>query len=396
MSHDIAVTIFKIVLCHIAAVMDSADEKVIKSFVDRQATEKHEAYCVNIWKEVKELRDTVDLPKTSPSKRVSNAESGDAPKPCPDGQIDLKEAFLTHDNAPADLSVIATLLQHNIRNIIEETRFFERRLQMFESLNKSYVSLMNKLYENKSKELILKVTCDRDNYDPNGCTGAVSLKFQFEEATINSQVSKDIERNRYDFNRIYLELMDLPSEKIVCTAIHTEQFLKLLGRSPSESNIKTQNSLRNYFLSTISDKRSIDYPPTNILFTFIMEMLSFDTAEQRDRNSFFLLDAALRYPLLIEHFAPRLVPSKCSSECFLHMYRHIQERMSQCPPQILFVLLSKFDVGSWLKQASQELMLAFLKVLDEALNSFGPAPNDEQQLVIGLYKKHLQYVDYVK
>ncbi|RWS25872.1 ectopic P granules protein 5-like protein, partial [Leptotrombidium deliense] len=54
--------------------------------------------------------------------------------------------------------------------------------------------------------------------------------------------------------------------------------------------------------------------------------------------------------------------------------------------------IHQFDVNSWLKIVADRESTQFLQMLGNALFSFGKNPNDEKQMVLGLYRKHLQYM----
>jgi len=55
----------------------------------------------------------------------------------------------------------------------------------------------------------------------------------------------------------------------------------------------------------------------------------------------FILETAINHSKIIEYLAPRLSPSKSSTQCFLDMYKLIEEKLTKSPPQVSFVLLSK-------------------------------------------------------
>jgi len=225
----------------------------------------------------------------------------------------------------------------------------------------------------------------------DGCKGPAVVTISFAEASESTAVVKEIERNRLDSNKLLLEVMETPSDKIVSSVIHTEKYVNVLIKSCQPQDHKVLSDLLAYLLSWIQDKETFSYPPTKYLFNSFMETLKMNSEEERDRTSLFLLQTTISHPHLVEYFAPRLVPPLCSPTTFLRMYQIMQEKNILLPPQVTFVLLSKFDVASWFKKVPESMVLTFHQTLGAAIYSLGLRPAEDQLMTLGLYRKHLQY-----
>lgn len=82
-----------------------------------------------------------------------------------------------------------------------------------------------------------------------------------------------------------------------------------------------------------------------LMYCAIINFILLKVAEVKcDETNFFVLETALNHPKLISYLAQHLQPRKVSSNCFLRMYRLIQERLTYAPPHVSFVLLSKVCV----------------------------------------------------
>ncbi|CAG2184258.1 unnamed protein product, partial [Oppiella nova] len=87
------------------------------------------------------------------------------------------------------------------------------------------------LYPNIKKEIKLKISCEKDSYDPNGCTGPALFNIEFIEATLNQHSLKSIERNRIDFENTISQLIETPSNKVVLASLFIEKAIPILIES---------------------------------------------------------------------------------------------------------------------------------------------------------------------
>lgn len=78
-----------------------------------------------------------------------------------------------------DPSVIIVIVHQLLDTVIEEARFVEAQLEKYQTLNREFSNdILPKLYQKIRRELKKKVSCDRDEFDAAGCTGAAMLKFE--------------------------------------------------------------------------------------------------------------------------------------------------------------------------------------------------------------------------
>lgn len=277
-------------------VMEGAPESAVAPYVDRSASLKREEYVMKLWMEVKEYDSNV-CPLLLDSSQLSVLQE-DCIKPCPDGKMLVMDYFLSspqesyvpEGSGPA----LSALLQHIIRGIMEEGRVFSSRLQRLKEINEHYLQLLPERYKNMSKEIVVKATCDKDKYDPGGCTGPASATFSVSEATENPQVVKELERNRIDYNKVLMELMETPSDKIVASVIHTEKFVSIFDKSNRDEDRKVLSDLLTYLLSWFQEKETVMFPPIKHVLNSFMETIRMDTL---DKGSLFLLQTVIPHPV---------------------------------------------------------------------------------------------------
>jgi len=372
--------------------MDGGHERGVTVYVNYRACVQREWQLLSSWIEIKEFDANVHVPSQSVQPTLFELEN-DVIQPCPE-PTHLRSHEDNYITLPDESAVpegsgcaMIGLLRHIIRGVMEEGRLFSSHLNRFSLLNRQYTGLLPDMYKNVSKEITLKGACDKDNYDLDGCGGAATVTVSINEATENPQVVKELDRNRNDYNKVLIELVESPSDKVVSSVILTEAFISILFKSSRVEDRVVISDLLGYLLSWIPDS-SLVFPPSKHLFDSLLERIPMETEEDRDRSCLFLLEMAFSYPHLVQYFAPRVVPNLCSINVFLHMYSRIQDKMMGLPPMASFVLLSKFDVGSWLKRADDSSIIAFDGVLGQAFNILSPTPPEDKLMILGLFQKH--------
>ncbi|XP_015788920.1 ectopic P granules protein 5 homolog [Tetranychus urticae] len=379
-------------------VMNSIDT-TFKSFVDESKIEDQAAYFVKWLYDLKNINKDVfteNISRDDPNNidetlsRLKIEKVGPPEEKIPNIMFYDIESIEFLKRTPG---AVMKYLRDNIRTIMEEKSYFDNRTQRLYNLSVSLVDAINNLYQNCKKETQLKLPCDKDGYDPDGCSGVAIITIEFMEAVENAETVKNIERIRNDFNNLVTELLELPSDKSICASIFIEKCIPLLMNDMDKtSSADPCESLLRFYLTWIEENSSLNFAPSKNLFNLLIDSLTFDQELQRDNNSHFLLQTSLDKPIIIEYLAPRLAPSRCTINCFLSMYEMIQKNLYKTPPHILFVLLSKFDVSNWLKVASDEKIHQFLNLLINALFAFGQDPDSDKTMLLGLYRKHLQYM----
>ncbi|XP_054160272.1 ectopic P granules protein 5 homolog [Oppia nitens] len=290
-------------------------------------------------------------------------------------------------------SALLLLIQHNVRVILEEAKFFESLLNKFVDLNKKLVQLLPDLYPKIKKDIKLTATCDKDNYDAYGCAGPAVFNIEITEAIINQHSEKSIERNRIDFENIIIQLIETPSNKVVLASLFIEKSIPLLLDCYDfhDKDSQIERSLLGSLLSWINDTNYM-YAPSKRMFTNLLESLETISEQRCDETNQFILETAINHPKMNEYMTPYLTPSKTSTKCFLDMYKMIDQKLLTTPPQVSFVLLSKFDVSLWFRNASPEQRLSLIQVVGNAINKFGHNPKDEYLMILELYRKHWKWM----
>lgn len=311
---------------------------------------------------------------------------------------------MTDAHKPIDPKMLVVLMHQIIVSVVEEARLVESQWSKYLTENKAYCSeLLPKLYQEVSKRVTHSVECDREfNANANGgCAGAATLVFEYYQSEMSSYVKQKADHNRLVQQSVVRHLSDeMPTQKIVGLVFLLQKMLNHLAplyerAAADQLEQKIFTSIGGWFesINTISTR----YFVTTQVFDLLLEFLTELGNVHKDAVSYYLLATALNPKLAvnwIQQLAPFLQPSYCSGQCFVRMYQLIGGQLSRVAPQTAFVLLSKFDVHSWLKSidVGDEQRAEFRRCLYQSLHSYGPFPNDESLVTFDLYRKHLQEV----
>ncbi|KAH9418195.1 Ectopic P granules protein 5 [Dermatophagoides pteronyssinus] len=327
-----------------------------------------------------------------------------------------------------DISIVFVIIHQIVDNIIEEARFVEQQLEKFNQLNSEFCKdILPKLYHDVSRDLIEKISCDRSEFDANGCTKPAIFKFEFTESLLNNYIKQKLDRNRAEFDQIIKTLIDdIPGQKQVASIYFMQKIVHYLLRyyldgpyqqsSDNNNNQQQQQRIQRLFETMSGWINSINligikYHLTGQLLDIFLDLLQKLSVNYVDEINYFYLNTVLQRSVsmsLTQQLAPCLQPSKTSTKMFIEMYKLIGSRLNQqsqsqqqpqsqqyqlsSPAQTIFVLLSKFDVSTWLQltNLSDEQRLDLLQCLFQCFQFFGPYPSDDHLVIYDLYRKHLQ------
>ncbi|KAI2800207.1 Ectopic P granules protein 5 [Blomia tropicalis] len=320
---------------------------------------------------------------------------------CLDDLSAQQSSLIAHDP-----SVIIVIIHQLIDTITEEARFVENQLKKYSELNHEFCNdILPKLYQNIRKELNKKISCDREEFDAAGCAKSAIIHFEFIESILDLQAKQRYERNRSDLALILRTLTkEIPVQKVVGSVYFLKKVLNYQLRyfdgDPNnewnKTQIRTLLQSMTGWISLLNSVQSAKYFVTGQVLDQLLDMLSQLSPRYDDPINYFLLETSLQRNMnltMIQQLAPCLSPAKCvDPKTFISMYKLIGDNLANTSQQTVFVLLSKFDVGSWLRSANvnDDQRSEFLNCLYQCLYLFGVTPTDEYLVTFDLYRKHLQ------
>ncbi|XP_074788022.1 ectopic P granules protein 5 homolog isoform X2 [Athene noctua] len=265
------------------------------------------------------------------------------------------------------------------------------------ALNSEILDMIPKLYVNREEQITLHVECRGTSN--KGCQGAALLTVQFEGKHKNEVVSQQLYALHKEVRQLQAEAMKPPSLGVVEAAVHVENFITALINiykvQPVPAIKKVGISLFFTLVEYVCDETQRN-PPTRQFFTSCIEILGqvFISGTKSECNR--LLQTILHNRRLCTLLSPYFTPSASPSE-FVTLYERVVAFLSEDNSDVVFMLLTKFDLTQWLSVAKPPLSdrTKLLESIHLALNACGLEPEEDILMPFNIFCKHwtnlLQY-----
>ncbi|KFQ26998.1 Ectopic P granules protein 5, partial [Merops nubicus] len=264
-------------------------------------------------------------------------------------------------------------------------------------LNSEILDTVPKLYVNREEQITLHVECR--GTASKGCQGAAHLTIQFEGKHKNEAVSQQLHALRKEVRQLQAEATKPPSLGVVEAAVHVENFITALINiykvQPMPAIKKVGISLFFTLVEYVCDETQRN-PPTRQFFTSCIEILGQVFISGTKSECRHLLQTILQNRRLCTLLSPYFTPVASPSE-FVALYEKVVTFLSEDNSDVVFMLLTKFDLTQWLSIAKPPLSerTRLLESIHLALNACGLEPEEDILMPFNIFCKHwtnlLQY-----
>ncbi|XP_054253220.1 ectopic P granules protein 5 homolog [Indicator indicator] len=265
------------------------------------------------------------------------------------------------------------------------------------ALNSEILDTVPKLYVNREEQITLHLECWGTSN--KGCQGAALLTIQFEGKHKNEAVSQQLHALRKEVRQLQAEAMKPPSLGVVEAAVHVENFITALINiykvQPMPAIKKVGISLFFTLVEYVCDETQRN-PPTRQFFTSCIEILGQVFVSGTKSECKRLLQTVLQNRRLCTLLSPYFTPVASPNE-FVTLYEKVVAFLSEDNSDVVFMLLTKFDLTQWLSIAKPPLSerTQLLESIHLALNACGLEPEEDILMPFNIFCKHwtnlLQY-----
>ncbi|NXI45119.1 EPG5 protein, partial [Galbula dea] len=265
------------------------------------------------------------------------------------------------------------------------------------ALNSEILDTVPKLYVNREEQITLHLECRGTSN--KGCQGAALLTIQFEGKHKNEAVSQQLHALRKEVRQLQAEATKPPSLGVVEAAVHVENFITALINiykvQPMPAIKKVGISLFFTLVEYVCDETQRN-PPTRQFFTSCIEILGQVFISGSKSECKRLLQTVLQNQRLCTLLSPYFTPVASPNE-FVTLYEKVVAFLSEDNSDVVFMLLTKFDLTQWLSVAKPPLSerTKLLESIHLALNACGLEPEEDISMPFNIFCKHwtnlLQY-----
>ncbi|NXG32270.1 EPG5 protein, partial [Dromaius novaehollandiae] len=265
------------------------------------------------------------------------------------------------------------------------------------ALNSEILDTVPKLFVNREEQITLHLECRGSSN--KGCQGAALLTVQFEGKHKNEAVSQQLHALRREVRQLRAEATKPPSPGVVEAAVHVENFITALINiykvQPLPAIQKVGISLFFTLVEYVCDETQRN-PPTRQFFSSCIEILGQVFISGTKSECKRLLQTILQNRRLCTLLSPYFTPVASPNE-FVTLYEKVVAFLSEENSDVVFMLLTKFDLTQWLSITKPPLSerTRLLESIHLALNACGLEPEEDILMPFNIFCKHwtklLQY-----
>ncbi|KAJ8667148.1 hypothetical protein QAD02_008810 [Eretmocerus hayati] len=307
---------------------------------------------------------------------------------------------------------IVNALRPHLKAILDYAQTFNLLVSEHTASDCSFLELAPTLYKQVENRVTLHALCDpshsrrsRSGTPPIvHCAGAAVIRIVVSEARVNDGVDQMISQNRAEYENLLVKASQPPPSKVIQGCVFAEHLIALLehelnvNRTTENSEVlhKVQQSGVRLFYHLVQfyTEEATLCPPTKQLITTCFEKLGQLFVSGEESQGPRLLNTIMERPSLGGILGPHFTPVAGGASTFLQMYQSVVDLSTGGNVDLCFVLLTKFDVGSWLSYRRPRLSerSTFIELSCRALCNIGLEPSNERLMLHEVFRNHLRLV----
>ncbi|XP_071650229.1 ectopic P granules protein 5 homolog isoform X2 [Temnothorax longispinosus] len=311
-------------------------------------------------------------------------------------------------------ATVIDLVKPHLRVILDYAQTYSLMVSEHTAADCSFLELVPTLYRIYENNVTLHALCDpapsgqrrsRSGTPPTvHCAGPAIIEITVEEAHVSEGVDHMITQNRAEYENLLVKASQPPPSKVTLGCVFTDHLIAMLEHelavSRTNENITVLRKVQEsgvklfYHLVEFYTEEAALCPPTKQLITTCLEKLGqlFISGEETQGPQ--LLSAIIQRPNLGGLLGPHFTPVAGGASTFLQMYQTVVDLSTGSNVDLCFVLLSKFDVGSWLNYRRPRLSerSTFIDLVSRALCDIGLTPEEEKLMLHELFRNHLRLI----
>ncbi|KAM8960937.1 ectopic P granules protein 5 homolog [Pelodytes ibericus] len=258
------------------------------------------------------------------------------------------------------------------------------------ALDSEMLDTIPKLYVNREEQIEMKIEC-RGNLNKS-CSGPAVVTVKFEGMQMDESVSQQLHVLRREMKQLQADATKPTSISIIETAVHLENFITaLVNAYKVQSPLEIQKIGIGTFFAVVEFvcDETQRHPPSRQFFTSCIEILGqvFISGTQSECRP--ILQTILQNRRLCTLLSPYFTPAASPGE-FVQLYEKVVEAISEDNSDVIFMLLTKFDLNHWLNSAKPSMSerTQLLECVHLALTLCGLVPEEDLLMPFNIFCKH--------
>ncbi|XP_011192881.2 ectopic P granules protein 5 homolog isoform X1 [Zeugodacus cucurbitae] len=265
------------------------------------------------------------------------------------------------------------------------------------SLNRNYLDMVTKLYKMMPYDEVKIRSCNSLLFNRQ-CSNPARITAKLEQIRIDSAVEANINKYKERHDKIINGMLKLNVEEFARCVEQLSDIMRLLIATNSAQRMTVVTNTGIHFFYTVVENLTdvtMKFQPTNDLYSQLLNELNIFLHDHQEKEGLNILELALKRSDLIKQLAAAFVPYRTPPQNFLKMYQFLVESyLKRCDTKILFVLLSKFDLVTWLENFQPKLS-DINQLLQLVLQGLECWSQPDSGLLQDQFRRHLIHVfDY--
>lgn len=299
-----------------------------------------------------------------------------------------------------DKPTILHVLKTDLSVLLEYAKSFHSRSNHQVAVDDDFCSLFPKLHYNNQKQVKVTAECKSHINPLHKCSNPAVINVNIREKARDENIQRQIDENRAEYKQLLIEGQNPPPFNICVAVVHVENALTLLVKlfrtCTDDVKVSKFNDIACTLFYQLAESINDDiqfYPPTRQFYSSCIDLLGREFVQNDPSQTENVLEFSLDSPRLAGLISSHFIPLN-SPRVYVTMYEKLVQILKRDNPDLVFVLLSKFDIPMWLSTINpvQMEMKRLIDILGIALYSCGIDPDKAHSLVFALYCSHLKHL----
>ncbi|XP_004534242.1 ectopic P granules protein 5 homolog isoform X2 [Ceratitis capitata] len=288
-------------------------------------------------------------------------------------------------------------LKEQLKTLNSMATKFHYHTSELNSLNRNYLEKVMKLQKMVAYEEIKLKSCNSLLFNRQ-CSNPARIITKLEKIRVDSAVEAKINKNIERRDKIINGMLTLNVEEFARCVEPLSCIMRILiaSNATQRSTVATNTGIHMFYtiVENLTDV-TMKFQPTNDLYSQLLCDLNIFIHENQEQQGLSILELVLKRPDLIKQLSGAFVPFRTPPQSFLNMYKFLVDSyLKRCDKKILFVLLSKFDLVTWLETFHPKLneINQLLHLILQGLECWS---QPDSNLLQDQFRRHLVHVfDY--
>uniref|UniRef100_A0AAY4BDZ3 Ectopic P-granules autophagy protein 5 homolog n=1 Tax=Denticeps clupeoides TaxID=299321 RepID=A0AAY4BDZ3_9TELE len=391
---------------HKLAKIMQCQEEVWMEYLDIERVQHDLNEVLNLWLKVKSesvylhggansiFTDFVN-PQAGKERILTNLKKHDAPQPAL--ALQPMRAPIP-DISPGCLSDEAssiTLIQDDLTKLQHQAKLAALRETQQVALDSELLEVLPQLYCNREEQLSMQLECKGKGgkkWCAQGLLWCVLVGLQYQGMHKLEPVLNQIQTLKRDIKQLQNDTIKPPPQSLAEAAVHMENFITALVNAykmqPSPAILKVGITAFYHVVSFVCED-SLRHPPTRQFYSSCVEILGQVFIQGIQTECRHILKTILLNRRLCNLLSPYFTPNASPAE-LVTMYEEVAKALHADSGDVIFMLLTKFDLGQWLSatQPTFAERSRLMELIHLALGACGLEPDPEVVMPFNLFCKH--------